>query len=229
MKAVKMLFGAVVALAVSGVNEFAYAELVFGAETRMVRNTYPTGSAAFSDSAFFGDLTSPCTGVCRLFGQVRGDTFGMHISLGRAQMDSFNLGGGVVSSPNYVRDNTRVFFRPLYVLDLLGVVTFGERVKDGARIKGVGMFGLSLLESATFGPNCPVSCLNDSCTRFIRTCPSPPEGHHVDVGVKIVGGVEIPFRENWIGQVCVEYADYEPFQKRDFDQLSLAFRFGYRF
>ncbi|CAJ2376794.1 MAG: exported hypothetical protein [Arenicellales bacterium IbO2] len=215
MKAVKMLLGAVVVLAVPSVVGVAHAELVFGAETRMVRNTYPSGSASFSDSALFRDLTSPCTGVCRLFGQVRGDTFGMHVSLGRTQMGAF-------------REAIASLQQPLYVLDLLGTATFGERVKGDVRIKGVGMLGLSLLESRTEGPACPVRCLNSACTSYTRTCRFE-EGHDVNLGVKIVGGVEIPFRENWIGQVCVEYADYEPFQKRDFDQLALAFRFGYRF
>ena len=217
MKAVKMLLGAVVVLAVPSVSEVAHAEMVFGIETSTVRNSYPNDQVGFSDSAFFGDVTSPCTGVCRLFGQVRGDVFGVHVALGRSRIGAFAEDGKTID--------------PLYVLDFLGMTTFGERVKGDVRMKKVGMLGLSLLES-TEESECNYVCANSGCTRAVLLCPDIGESD-VTIGVKVVGGVEIAFGGSWIAQGCVEYADYELLREfvstRNVDQLALTFRFGYRF
>lgn len=219
MKAVKMLLGAVIALAVLGVTEVrAEKEWAVGIEKRGVYNVYPTGSVDFNLNRLFPSITSPCAGGCRLFGQVRGDKFGLHVALGD---DAF----GTEFTAAIIQEDRRAFL-PQYVLDFLGMMTFGERVKDDVRLKGVGMFGLSLLESVKYIESsiCPYRCIGRICDNF---CSGP--GHDVDFGVKIAGGVDILFRENWMGEICVEYADYAPFQNRDFAQLALVFRFGYRF
>lgn len=252
-KVVKMLFGAVVALIVSGVTEVARAELVFGVETSTVRNSYPAGRVDFADWAFQVSIDSaPCGGPCGVFGQVRGDTFGVHVGLGRDQMSSFSQ--RVVGLYRQSRDSgdpgyhvfleapngsgASVSVDPLYMLDLLGMMTFGARVKGNVRMQGVGMFGLSLLESVKTGTTCAVRCSNSSCMynsawSHDLLCPSKRE-NDFNVGMKITGGVDILFRKNWLGQVSVEYAEYDinpnhVVEKRNLEQLALSFRFGYRF
>ena len=207
MKAVKMLLGAVVVLAVPSVSEVAHAEGVFGMEMSAVRNSHEGisvhGSASGAEFA--------------VFGQVRGDVFGVHASLGHS-----------VFPANHASERTKI--EMLSTFDLLGTVTFGERVK------GVGMFGISTRELRADSRGCSGSACGLS-------------GGDTAVGIKIAGGVEVPFGENWMGQWLLEYADYRrigfpripsdtrahvragPFGEAGVEtsQLAITFRFGYRF
>ncbi|MDA8041299.1 MAG: hypothetical protein MPJ22_02610, partial [Pirellulales bacterium] len=216
-KAVKMLLGAVVVLAVPSVSEVAHAEGVFGMEMSAVRNDLGVGASA-SGAEF------------AVFGQARGDVFGVHASLGNTVIPAKHEG-------------ERTDIEMLSTFDLLGMVTFGERVK------GVGMFGISTRE---------LRADSRGCTRTVCGL----SGGDTAVGIKLAGGVEIPFGENWMGQWLLEYADYGtiripripndapsrivqqhphliydhtphigPFEEVNVDtrQLAITFRFGYRF
>ena len=219
MKAVKMLLGAVVALAVPSVSEVVHAEGVFGMEMSAVRNDLGIGSASGAEFA--------------VFGQARGDVFGVHASL-----------GNTVIPAKIEVGHTEI--EMLSTFDLLGMVTFGERVK------GVGMFGISTRELRADSRGCSRSACGLS-------------GGDTAVGIKFAGGVEIPLGENWMGQWLLEYADYGsisipripsdpppnvnlnhpshthivhyhpthtgPFEEVSVEtsQLAITFRFGYRF
>ncbi|MDA8014622.1 MAG: hypothetical protein MPK09_03285 [Gammaproteobacteria bacterium] len=164
MKAVKMLFGMAIALAVPSVSEVVHAEGVFGMEMSAVRNNYE-GQGGLVNGAEFA-----------VFGQVRGEVFGVHASL-----------GNTVIPAKIEVGHTEI--EMLSTFDLLGMVTFGERVK------GVGMFGISTRELRADSRGCSRSACGLS-------------GGDTAVGIKFAGGVEIPFGENWMGQWLLEYADY---------------------
>ena len=208
MNAVKCgLFGAAMVFAALGVNESAHAEGVFGMEMSTVRNGYVGKGSAFGKADASGAEFA-------VFGQARGDVFGVHASFGH----------GALSLIPVKHDGVLTKIETLYALDVLGMAAFGDRVK------GVGMFGLSMFEWKVTSQG---GCISDVCGL---------SGQDTTFGIRLAGGVESPLGEKWMGQWLIEYTEYgdivvhdpngsipDAGGKVEVDQLAITFRLGYRF
>jgi len=154
-----------------------------------------------------GSTDNKSGGSLGIFGQYRSENtpWGVHFSLAgnSAEYDAVNLA-----------TNDRIKIEAYSTADVLATLAFGERI-DG-QVHGFAMFGFSSIDVQGYSVRTPHIVTRDSAT-----------------GLKIAGGIEFPFANQWVTQVVLERASFgrlDSFVSNlEFSQTAIRLNIGYRF